>query len=99
MAVYKLICCRKREMEGGFLGNDFYSCMDKAIVVVPCCSGQRDLGVIGPSKRKGQQLPIFGIWYHTLTRSVVVRVLHWQCKLSVITVISIGLCRVMNEDY
>ena len=65
---------------------------DKDTVVVPCYPGQRDLGVIGPSKGKSQQLPIFGIWYHTLTRSVVVRVgLHWQCKLGNIRINSIAL--------
>ena len=70
----------------------------KATVVVPCCPGQKDLGVIDPSKGKGQQLPRFGIWHHTVTRFVVARV-HWQCKSGVRRFISIGLCRVMNEDY
>ena len=87
-------------MEGGFLENDFCSCKDKDTVVVPCYPEQKDLGVIDPSKGKGKQLPIFGIWYHTATRSVVVRVvLHWQCKSGVIRIIFIGLCRVMNQDY
>ena len=47
--------------------SDLISGKGKATVVVPCCPGQRDLGVIDPSKGKGrhQQLSIFGIWYHT----------------------------------
>ena len=54
----------------------------KATTVVPCSLGQNDLGVIDPSKGKGQQLPIFGIWHHTAARLVVARV-HWQCKSGV----------------
>ena len=78
--------------------SDLASSKGKATVVVPCCLWQRDLGVIGPSKENGQQLPIFGIWHHTATRSVVARV-HWQCKSGVVRIISISVCRVMNEDY
>ena len=84
-------------MESGFLGN-LVSSKGKATVVVPCSPGQKDLGVIDPSKGKGQQPPRFEIWHHTATRFVVARV-HWQCKSGVIRFISIGLCRVMNEDY
>ena len=76
--------------------SDLASGKDKATVVVPCCLGQRDLGVIGPSKENGQQLPIFGIWHHTTTRSVVAR-MHWQCKSGIVRIISVSLCRVMRD--
>ena len=79
--------------------SDLACSKGKATVVVPCCPGQKNLGVIDPSKGKGQQLPVFGIWHNIATRSVVEKsALTMQikcCKNHFYTV----FCRVMNEDY
>ena len=54
--------------------SDLACSKGKPTVVVPCCSGQKNLGVIDPSKGMGQQLPIFGIWHNTATMFVLERV-------------------------